>query len=793
MKIMKLTNNTGYLTILILHFFMSIAFCHSAYSQSSGISGVVKDKKTGEPVSKAEIILKPGNIGTISDVSGNFVFQKLEAGNYEITVYHLGYKKKQKTISLKPGEIKILEINLDKKIRILPVVEIYEAKLENEPYIVNVIDQETIERLAARGAGEILRSEPNVSGIRKGGGNIDPVIRGLKSGQLNVQSNTGQKIEGGCPNRMDPASSHININDISKIEILKGPYSLKYGPNFGSVVNIITKKVGPFESKSFKLNATAIKGWESNWNGTTGYFNVTGGNSKVYFAISGNNQNYGNYKDGNGREVKSSFKKYGYSAELGFKPAPTHEFRANFTESHGRDIWFPALPMDERSDDTRLFSFDYSYKKPESGLYSIDCKVYHSAVSHVMDNKWRSFSDTVVAISSIDALNRGGRADFGIRSGKTQIHLGIDYENISKDGNRIKYLILQPYLPEKKEGLWNDADIQNTGIFAEYKRFRENFNIIAAVRVDFNKANSAPLELKNMTGEVIYFNNNVDSYFTNFSISAGLTYKITRDFSVDFSVGRGVRSPDMVERFIILLPIGYDNFDYLGNPELKPENNHQADLTLNYNNIKTGSFSLNGFFSLITDYITGVEVPPSEVKPQSKGVVGVKKFENTDRVYLYGFEFMYNSPPEQRLGISVSAAMTAGVNPETLKYIIENGKVVGSEKIKNDPLPEIPPLESFLKLNYKFLDNRLIPELRIRLTAPQNRISESYYEKKTPGFFLASFNVEYRFIKILTIAGGIRNILNNAYYEHLNRRVIGSDMPLYEPGRIFYLNLILNI
>jgi iron complex outermembrane receptor protein len=46
-------------------------------------------------------------------------------------------------------------------------------------------------------------------------------LRGMKAGQLNVQLDFGQKIEGGCPNRMDPASSHVDPNDLASVEILK--------------------------------------------------------------------------------------------------------------------------------------------------------------------------------------------------------------------------------------------------------------------------------------------------------------------------------------------------------------------------------------------------------------------------------------------------------------------------------------------------------------------------------------------------------------------------------------------
>ena len=95
----------------------------------------------------------------------------------------------------------------------------------------------------------------------------------------------------------------------------------------------------------------------------------------------------------------------------------------------------------------------------------------------------------------------------------------------------------------------------------------------------------------------------------------------------------------MTERFIILLPIGYDQFDYLGDPQLNPEANNQVDITFKYSHERMGDFQLNGFYSLINDFITGRRLPPAVQKPLSKDVLGVKQFYNAGNARLRGFEF----------------------------------------------------------------------------------------------------------------------------------------------------------
>jgi outer membrane receptor protein involved in Fe transport len=111
----------------------------------------------------------------------------------------------------------------------------------------------------------------------------------------------------------------------------------------------------------------------------------------------------------------------------------------------------------------------------------------------------------------------------------------------------------------------------------------------------------------------------------------------------------------------------------------------------------------------------------------------------------------------------------------------------------NDPLPEIPPFESNLKFQYRFFNNRFVPEIRLRMVAAQKRISPDYHETPSVAFSTLDFNLVYLFGKNLKVRAGVSNIFNTSYYEHLNRNQIGSQIPLYEMGRSFYLNLTFNL
>ena len=687
-------------------------------------------------------------------------------------------------------------------IRLNPV-EVKEYLVKKTPYIRAELPSATLQNMATGDVGDALRSVPNVAGVRKGGANLDPVVRGFKYSQINTTLNYGLSIEGGCPNRMDPTTSRVDIDDIDRIEVFKGPYAVRFGPVFGSVVNLVTIQPQPYEK--FQAHVKAVTGYTGNWDGFKEHLRVTFGNRYAYFLLSGNYIKFGNYTDGGGSIVNAAYNKYSYTVKAGFSPFKKHQFILGYTGAFGRNIRFPALQMDERSDNTGIYSLDYKATALSDVVNSVVARVYYADVNHVMDNKQRSTSDTMAAISDVDASTLGGRAEINLSVGKKMVLItGLSYLDVNKDGQRIKTMIMQPpmngAIPVKTEQLWNKARISNYGFFAEYKAAISTWDLFAALRLDYNTATSGPVQYFG-TGTpppLILDIQNTGSALFNVSGSLGLGKYIGNHFKIDFAVGRGVRSPNMVERFIILLPVGYDNYEYYGNPDLKAEANNEADLTFRFNHPKAGGFELNGFFSYVQDYIAGKVVPYSVLKPTSNKILGVKQFQNFDAAWFTGFEFAYSLPAEWKLAARVTAAYTYGVYPKITRVLLDPSRIpsqqiIGEEEITNDAVQEIPPFEAQVSVSYRFLKNRLIPSVSYRLVLAQKHVSRAYYETETPGFNLFGISLTYHMNKMFSVSGGVNNLFDANYYEHLNRRTQGTLINLHEPGRVFYVNVMFNI
>jgi len=676
---------------------------------------------------------------------------------------------------------------------VLGGVVITDTLVKRVPFVSTQVSKELMQSVQTRDVGDYLRSIPNVAGIRKGGGSVDPVVRGYKFSQLNVVMDGGMKIENGCPNRMDPVSSHVEVEDLSQINVVKGPFLLNYGPALGGVIDLQTEDPHPYAK--FEIHGNAMFGYETNWEGAKEYFSLYGGNSKVYFRASGGYRKYGDYSsgkaDGETTAYNTSFTKYNYGAKVGWAITSKQSILAAYTESHGRDVMYPALTMDEKSDDTRMMSMDYSAKNITEIIKTMDVKVYLTNVNHLMDNSNRETWQTRQMVADVDAINMGGKAVIGMKVKKHNMTSGLDFENIYKDGLRSMTMLMMGTTSTKRFNLWNKAVIQNGGLFAGYNTSFKSFKLDAAIRVDFNKAHSEDT-LKLIKDGVEYFNKTA-SQFVNLSANLGLTHKITEKLSVSLAFARGTRSPNMLERYIKILSVGYDNYDYLGNPQLKPETNNEVDLTATYSGEKLGSMYVNGFYSYVKDYISAEMLPSSVIMPATLGAPGVKQYVNVDNASFTGFELGYTSPQAYKLGVNVIAAITYGRIPSVTKYIIKAGQVTGDTLIKNDALPEIPPFETTLIVNYRLLHGKLVPKVSYRLVAAQHHVSDAFYEPETPGFSIINFSIAYKVSKNIYINAGVNNIFDVSYYEHLNRKIIGSTEKLYEPGRVFFVNLNLAI
>ncbi|MFH1119604.1 MAG: TonB-dependent receptor [Bacteroidota bacterium] len=676
----------------------------------------------------------------------------------------------------------------------LPAVEITDT-LYGRLIQRSLIGRLQLEQSPVADVAELLKKQPNVGGIRRGGYALDPVIRGFRYSQINIHLDDGIHIEGGCPNRMDPVLSHLAPEDIERIEIFRGPYQLKYGPSPAASVHVITNDITFYDRKP---GVRSFTGYDANRNGFRQHLSLSGSGKNFYYKVAGGIKDFGNYTDGNGKEWNSAYAGKNIAATLGLRVGNREELLFSYKGSFSRDVMFPALPMDEIADNTNIITFSYKRKQMARPENQFKISGFHSMVYHEMDNRFRPQYSHVVepnkglmqASAKVNTRVSGIRVDIGKTVGSAHLNYGIDGQYTCKDGTRHTTMIMQmdgqQFVDENWTNLWKKASIINSGLYAVFTTDRKTISNTTSLRIDVNHS---------ISGDTLVIPEEGTPWFESdpetkvlWSLATTFSRKLCDHFSVSLGLARSARSPDMQERFIKFLATGYDKYDYLGNPDLDPEINYQADLSLGYS-INSSNIYLTLFRSEVQDFIYGTMVPPSVAKPVSMGAPGVKQFNNINRAVMMGFESGVNSNLTDKINLAFSAGFTYAWFPEIEKVLLDNNQYLGTILLKNDPIAEIPAMESLLVISYDFNDIKLQPVLEIRAVAGQHLVSDASYESSTPGYVIANLAVNYNPFRFMSLTAGINNITDKGYYDHLNRKQSGTTGKLYEPGRTLFINM----
>ena len=144
----------------------------------------------------------------------------------------------------------------------------------------SVFTRSDIERLQPSSLTELLRRVPGVQVTDHGSGSLASLyIRGTKSAQSLVLVD-GMRI--GSASSGDSNLQHINIDQVERIEVLRGPRSAVYGADaIGGVVQIFTRRSAAEGLKPF---VRAGYGSRGTWQRSAG---LSGGDQQTRFSLAG--------------------------------------------------------------------------------------------------------------------------------------------------------------------------------------------------------------------------------------------------------------------------------------------------------------------------------------------------------------------------------------------------------------------------------------------------------------------------------------------------------------------------
>ena len=796
----------------------ALALSHRVNSQDLRLQGVVTNSESHEKLEGVAVQAIPTNADgkdffAVTNVNGKFVFN-LPPDNYTINLSIIGYAPAQQIVNVATNS----EISFTLTPQPFPLGEVVVSSfrvnrsIKELPTPLAVVGKYDFQQQSAISLSNVLANEPGVAMGSDGAWATNINIRGLGENRL-VTLVDGFRVE--TATDLTASLSMIDVNDVERVEVVKGAQSALYGTGaMGGIVNIITKD-GYFSSEPH-LSGNVITGYASANNSYLGYANINAGAEKWYLKVNGTYNDAQNIKTPQGEIANSQFTSNNMGARAGFKPFKNHTLKAQYQRYWATDVGipggsaFPGPATATYSDIGRqLFSASYeitditstfsslklSYfnqyilrdvllipnivtevNLPTGALQRISPQYFTPTGEHKtngvqLQGTW-NFSESHTLIAGIDAW---ARQLYTEREKHIQVEVFNPLGALVATNNLVRGETPIPKSVFTTAGIF----LQNENRFLDDK-----LTLILGGRADgIQSKNEQSFDIDYLTindvrndspvGQRITFEKGKQNLFS-WSANAGLLYRVFNDIDLSANFARSFRAPSLEESFKF---IDLGNLVLLGDPKLKSESGYATDLGVR---IWKQNFTMqvNIFANWINNMI--VETPGEYIYTTTTGplegtidTLPALINANVSSAMLYGTDVKFQYKAARGFVIFGSGAYVIGRNTEV-----------------DEDLPQIPPLRGRLGLRYNISRIGAI-EASILGAGKQDKIADG--ETATDGYHRIDLRVSSTKFNLglsnIQLFAGIDNLTNVSYTNHLatNRGAISI-----EPGRNIYLRASLS-
>ncbi|MBS1652956.1 MAG: TonB-dependent receptor [Bacteroidetes bacterium] len=601
---------------------------------------------------------------------------------------------------------------------------------------------------------DMLSRMQGVNLIKRGAYGLEPVLRNYGSGQTNLTID-GMKIYGACTDKMDPVSIYIEPINLSEIQVTHGASGTMNGSNIGGQINMELKK--PEISCHTKLNGQISQSFLSVNNAyyISGAFDQSF--KKFAYRINSTYRKANDYTAGGNNLIPySGFEKSNIGFSGIYEITKLQSIKLDYIGDWGKNIGYPALPMDVGFANAQIISVTHLTKFKNNLNSFNNCKIYYNEITHQMDDTHRN--NISMHMDMPGWTKTAGL--FNELNINENFKLRLDCHNAYARADMTMYPFGQPtmYLQTLPEN-----NLNNIGLSIKYKQnFKWNQQLNLTGRIDYY-LQSAIIGPGYEQWKV--FNFDISENLTNIlkNVNASYSKSFKNYFLIQYSLGYAERLPTSNERYGFYLYNRQDQYDYIGNIYLKPEQSLQNELSFKFKNKKIET-AINLFYHHISNFIYSYKL--NGMSQMTIGAYGVKTYKNIDYAVSQGFEFN-----------------TKAFIANNLTYI-SSIKYIYAQTYNNTPLPLIAPLKLQHAIRYNF--KLFQAQIEHDLASPQNRINVDYGDKKTPGFNLYNVRLSQNIpLKktMFQLSLACENIFDLYYREHLD---IGQ-IPRF--GRNFVVNL----
>ena len=218
-----------------------------------------------------------------------------------------------------------------------------------------VISEKTLREKHVSHAADLFREIPGVT-LSPSGGLGQPsgiLIRGLRSEDTLVIIDGIVANDAMSPGRTFDAAT-LESGNIEKIEVLRGPQAVRFGPNATGGVILITTKTGTGPTK---ISALAEGG---SFQSRRGLFNVSGETSTLDYSLGADTFSTVGYPASNtqGGNLRNGYDRLAFTSKLGLKPKRTQrlEWTTRLQIGHSELPLAPSASVPNSSANNRQFS-----------------------------------------------------------------------------------------------------------------------------------------------------------------------------------------------------------------------------------------------------------------------------------------------------------------------------------------------------------------------------------------------------------------------------------------------------
>ena len=215
------------------------------YGQASAqLAGSVEDA-TGLPLAGVTLTLRgASNRITQTDSEGQFEFQTLPEGEYELTATLAGFAPARQIARLVAAQRSVIALTLTVLIleqTVVTAARTGEADVQTVPMAVSVLPGIQLARMQDHTVEHIAGRAPGVT-FSQNTGRAQVTIRGIGTNAVAPGSDPSSALYLDGVYLARPAMVLADFLDLDRVEVLRGPQGTLYGRNsLGGAINLITK------------------------------------------------------------------------------------------------------------------------------------------------------------------------------------------------------------------------------------------------------------------------------------------------------------------------------------------------------------------------------------------------------------------------------------------------------------------------------------------------------------------------------------------------------------------------